>query len=154
MNKNILIVDYKIALAKAAKYCAYQERCHWELERKFKEWHIDEDLWDDITADLIQQNFLNEERFALAYVQGKVNIKKWGRKKIYYELKKRQISEYLINKSLEVIDKEKYLLNLQEIIDKKFVTVKGKTEYESQSKVIQYLLTRGYEMEIIQEYIN
>jgi len=154
MNKNILIVDYKIALAKAAKFCAYQERCHWELERKYKEWHIDEELWDDITVDLIQQNFLNEERFALAYVQGKVNIKKWGKKKIYYELRKRQISEYLINKSLEVIDEEKYLLNLQEIINKKSVTVKGRTEYERRSKVIQYLLTRGYEMGIIQEYIN
>jgi len=154
MYKNPIIVDYKIALAKAAKYCAYQERCHWELERKFNEWHIDEDIWDDITADLIQQNFLNEERFAIAYVRGKVNIKKWGRTKIYYELRKRHISEYLINKSLAMIDEEKYLINLQEIIAKKKLTVKGRTDYERQAKLTSYLLSRGYDIELIKNYLN
>ncbi|MCK5775924.1 MAG: RecX family transcriptional regulator [Bacteroidales bacterium] len=149
-----IIVDYKIALAKMAKYCAYQERCHWEIERRFKEWNIDEDIWDDITADLIQQNFLSEERFAIAYVQGKVNIKKWGKTKIFYELKKRQISEYLINKSLAMIDEEKYILNLQEIITKKKLTIKGRTDYEREAKLTTYLFSRGYDIELIKDYLK
>ena len=153
MYNKPIIVDYKIALAKMAKYCAYQERCHWEIERKFKEWHIDEEIWDDISADLIQQNFLNEERFAIAYAQGKVNIKKWGKTKIFYELKKRQISEYLINKSLAMIDEEKYILNLQEIITKKKLTIKGRTDYEREAKLISYLFSRGYDIELIKDYL-
>ena len=86
-----LIIDFSIALAKAAKYCAYQERCHWDMEKKLKEWNIDVDIHDEIIAELIQLGFLNEERFTIAYTQGKVNIKKWGRKKIVFELKKRNI---------------------------------------------------------------
>ena len=154
MYKNPIIIDYKIALAKATKYCAYQERCHWELERKFKEWNIDEDLCDGIFADLIQQNFLNEERYAIAYVNGKVNIKKWGRNKISHELRKKNISEYLIKKSIDMIDEEKYLLNLQVLIAKKQAVIKGKTEYERNVKLRRYLYSKGYEIELIQNYID
>ena len=96
-----IIIDFNIALEKAASYCAYQERCHWEVERKFKEWNIDSELHDDLLSELIQQNFLNEERYAQSYVRGKVNIKKWGAYKIKMELKARQVSDYSINKGLQ-----------------------------------------------------
>jgi len=103
MNKP-LIIDFNIALEKAATYCAYQERCHQEVERKLVAWNIDPEIHDEILSDLIQQNFLNEERYAKAYVSGKVNIKKWGRYKIKLELKSRQVSEYSINKAFKAIE--------------------------------------------------
>lgn len=149
-----LIIDLKIALEKAAKYCAYQERCHWEVEKKLKEWNIDQEIQDEVIAELIQQNFLNEERFTNAYVQGKVNIKKWGRYKIKMELQSRQISSYSINKAIQEIDEEKYILNLQGLLKKKSQTVVAKNDFEKKMKLLKFLSSKGYEAEIINEQIE
>lgn len=149
-----LIIDFKIALEKAAKYCAYQERCHWEVEKKFREWNIDEEIQDEVISELIQQNFLNEERYAKAFVQGKVNIKKWGRYKIKMELQSRQISTYSVNKALQEIDEEKYILNLQELLQKKAQTVLAKNDFEKKMKLLKFLSSKGYETEIINEQIE
>lgn len=154
MHPKPLLIDFHIALEKAAHYCAYQERCHLEVERKFKDWNIDPDLHDDIISELIQQNFLNEGRYALSYVRGKVNIKKWGRYKIKKELKSRQVSEYSINKALKEIDEEKYILNLQDLLQKKSQNIKAKSAYETRAKLFQYLLSRGYESQLINEQLE
>lgn len=149
-----LIIDLKVALEKAAKYCAYQERCHWEVERKFKEWNIDEEIQEEVISELIQQNFLNEERYAKAFVQGKVNIKKWGRYKIKMELQSRHISTYSVNKALQEIDEEKYILNLQELLRKKSQTVIAQNDFEKKMKLLKFLSSKGYETEIINEQIE
>jgi len=149
-----LIIDYKIALEKAAKYCAYQERCQFDLERKFSEWNIDPEIRDEITADLIQQNFLNEERFATAYANGKVNIKRWGKIKISNELKSRIISDYSIRKAIESIDEEKYILNLQHLIQQKDQLIVAKNGYERRVKLLKYLMGRGYESNLINEELD
>lgn len=149
-----IIADYKIALEKAAKYCAYQERCQFDLERKMKEWNIDEELWDNVIAEMIQQKFLNEERFAQTFTNGKVNIKKWGRIKIKNELKARKISDYSIRKAFDSMDNDNYLLNLQNLIQQKLGTIVGKNDYEKRMKLIQYLLSRGYELELINEELD
>lgn len=154
MNPKPLIIDYQVALEKAARYCAYQERCHQDIERKLKDWNVDPEIQDDVISELIQQNFLNEERFALTYVRGKVNIKKWGRYKIKLELKSRQVSEYSINKALKEIDEENYILNLQEVLEKKRTTVTGKSAYEIRAKIFQYLLSKGYEAQLINEQLD
>jgi len=153
-KQNPLIIDFKIALEKAAKYCAYQERCQFDLERKLKEWNIDEEIGDEVIADLIQQNFLNEERFAHTFTNGKVNIKKWGRIKIKNELKARKISTYSIGKAFEAIDEENYLLNLQHLIQQKNQTIVGKNSFEKRMKLVQYLLGRGFELELINEELD
>lgn len=154
MNPKPLIIDFNVALEKAASYCAYQERCHRDIERKLKDWNIDHEIQDEVISELIQQNFLNEERYAMTYVRGKVNIKKWGRYKIKLELKSRQVSEYCINKAFKEIDEEKYILNLQHILEKKRLTVKGKSAYEIRAKIFQYLLSKGYEAELINEQLD
>lgn len=154
MNPKPLIIDHQVALEKAARYCAYQERCHQDIERKLKDWNVDPEIQDDVISELIQQNFLNEERFALTYVRGKVNIKKWGRYKIKLELKSRQVSEYSINKALKEIDEENYILNLQEVLEKKRTTVTGKSAYEIRAKIFQYLLSKGYEAQLINEQLD
>ena len=149
-----LIIDFNIALAKAAKYCAYQERCHWDIEKKLKEWNVDLEIHDEIIAELIQQGYLNEERFTIAYTQGKVNIKRWGRNKIVYELKRRNIPEYSINKALGMIDEEKYLVNLQTLIALKIDSISGKSDFERKGKLVNYLVSKGYETEIIYNNID
>lgn len=149
-----LIVDHKIALEKAARYCAYQERCQWDLEKKLKEWNIDTELHDDIMVEMIQQNFINEERFASSFVSGKINIKKWGRKKIRLELQHRQISNYSINKALDSIDEEKYIVNLQQWIKKKEESTIAKNSFEKRAKIFQYLLSKGFESNLINEELD
>lgn len=153
-SQNPLIIDYKIALAKAAKYCAYQERCEWEVLVKMREWNIDLEIQDEIIADLIQQNFLNEERYAQAFTQGKIRIKQWGKRKIIHELKGRNISEFSIKKAISAIDEEIYIENLQKLIQAKRNTIRGKNDYENKAKLMNYLASKGYETELIIENIN
>jgi len=149
-----LIIDFTIALDKAAKYCAYQERCQFDLENKLRDWNVDEELWDELIAEMIQQNFLNEERFAQSFATGKVNIKRWGRIKIKMELKARNISDYSINKALEHIDQDKYILNLQHLIQQKHHLIVGKNDFEIRMKLIRYLNGRGFELELINEELE
>ena len=154
MSPKPLSIDFTIALEKATHYCAYQERCHQEVERKLKDWNVDPELHDAILSDLSQQIFLNEERYSSRYVKGKVNIKKWGRYKIKLELKSRQVSDYSINKALKEIDEEKYILNLQELLEKKSKSVKGTSAFEIRTKIFQYILSKGYEAELINEQLE
>lgn len=153
-SQSPLIIDFKIAFEKAAKYCAYQERCQFDLERKFLEWNIDAEIRDNLIAELIQQNFLNEERFAAAFTNGKVNIKRWGRIKIVNELKARKISDYSIRKALESIDDEKYILNLQHLIHQKDQLLVAKNSYERRIKLLKYIMGRGYESNLINEELD
>ncbi len=151
---NVPLIDFEIALNKAQKYCAYQERCQWDVEKKFRDWQVDEEIRDEILAELIVQGFINEERFAAQFASGRFRIKQWGKQKIKVELKKRQISSYSINKALEKIADEEYRLTLQSLITKKNKEVRAKNEFEKTQKIAQYLFSRGYESELIWEILR
>ena len=97
------------ALSKLQKYCTYQDRCHIEVERKLTEMRIIPQAKEHIIMSLIDGDYLNEERFALAFVKGKFKIKKWGRIRLKAELKKRKISKYLIESALKQISEKDYL---------------------------------------------
>ena len=98
------VYDLNIARDKIQAYCAYQERCHLEVEKKLKSWGLIPDAVDMIVVQLMQQNFLNEERFARSFARGKFRIKKWGRIKIKLELKKKSIYAKCIEYAMEEID--------------------------------------------------
>ena len=89
------------ALQKLKHYCGYQDRSHSEVKEKLYSLGVWKKDHDEIMAALIEENYLNEERFALAFARGKFRMKKWGRVKIKYELKQRQVSEYTIKKALK-----------------------------------------------------
>src|SRR5688572_5536586 len=97
------------AKQKIEAFCAYQERCDFEVRQKLFSWGLFQEDVDALISDLITHNFLNEQRFAEAYVSGKFRIKKWGRVKIRQQLKLRKISEYSIKKGMQVIDDEEYI---------------------------------------------
>ena len=153
-NSKPLIIDFNIAFEKAARFCAYQERCHRDIERRLQEWNVDIDIQDEIMAELIQQNFLNEERFALAFVSGKVNIKRWGKYKITYELRSRNISDYVIKKAIGQIDEEQYILNLKTLIQLKNSLIIAKNDFEKRMKLVKYLASRGYETSLINDNLD
>lgn len=135
---------------KLAKYCAYQDRCHWEVEIKMREFNLIPQAQDEILIYLIQHNFLNEERFAKNFVRGKFNQKKWGKIKIKMELKKRQIPPKMIESALNEIDYDQYLKTAKELFEKKKQSLKNERQsFKKNAKIRNYLLQKGYESEII-----
>lgn len=137
--------------AKIRKYCALQERCESEVRRKLKEWGLDEENTNVFIKELTDFDFINEDRFTEAFVNGKFRNKKWGRIKIRAELKKRNISNYMINKHLSNIDLEVYNEVLFEILNKKNALVNETNAQKRRQKLINYTLQKGYEYELIKE---
>lgn len=141
------------ALSKLQRYCAYQDRCHQEVEKKLKTYDIYGEDLDDIMLELIRENFLNEERFARSYARGKFRMKKWGRYKIKRELKQRAISKYCIKKAMMEIEEEEYQTVLKEMILKKIGEYKGKF-YERKIKAARFAIGKGYESAIVWKTAN
>jgi regulatory protein len=107
------------AKAKLEALCAYQERCQFEIDQKLKLWGFFLEERQQLIADLISNRFLDEERFASAYVSGKFRIKKWGRIKIKSYLAQKHISNYSIQKALKEIDGEEYWQTLVQLANRK-----------------------------------
>lgn len=141
--------DKKTALQKAASWCAYQERSQQEVRDKLYEWQMKPVEVEDIIASLIAENFLNEERFAFAYVSGKFNIKKWGKIKIKQALKLKRVPDPLIKKALNSISDDDYLETLTELLEKKQRTEKESNAIKRRFKLMNYLHSKGFEKDLI-----
>lgn len=142
------------ALQKLRQYCAYQERSHYEVQQKLYELGVRKAEHDEIIATLIEEDYLNEERFAIQFVGGKFRMKDWGRKKIYYALKEKKVSEYSIKKALQQIDEEAYHEVLAELAQKKYESLKDEQWLVRKRKTIDYLLQKGYESDLITATVN
>lgn len=152
--KPIKITDPKVALAKAEHFCAYQERAQQEVRDKLYEWGLWPDAVEQTISELIQGNFLNEERFAKAYAKGKFSQKAWGRIKIKQGLKFKRVPDVLIKKALLTIDADDYLAALTRIIEKKAGTLAEKNILKRRYKLQQYAMGRGYEADLISDLLK
>jgi len=140
---------------KLANFCVYQDRCHWDVEKKMREYDLIPEAKDEIFIYLIQNNFLNEERFVKSFVRGRFNQKKWGRNKIKMALTQRQIPEQLIRIGFEEIDEDEYLKVLKELFVKKQEELKSETNsFKKNLKLRNYLLQKGFENELIFDLIR
>ena len=148
------IYDLQIAREKIQAYCAYQERCHMEVTKKLKSWGLIPDAIDLLIGELIQFNFLNEERYARSFARGKFRIKKWGRMKIRMELKKRDIYFKCIDFAMEEIDDKAYLETLKQVLQKKNELEKEKDSYKRKAKLTRYLVSRGFEYDLIRDALE
>lgn len=140
--------------AKMEYYCAYQDRCHFEVEKKINSFFVIPEAKEEILISLIQDNFLNEERFALTFARSKFNQKKWGKLKISQELKKRNISDYLIKKGIKEIDSQDYFITIENLINKKIENTKFKNYFDLKNKVSAYMLQKGYTYSEIIEHLE
>jgi len=152
--KKTVKLSRNAALAKAEHYCAYQERSQQEIRDKLYEWGLWKDDVEELISELIQTNFLNEERFALAYVSGKFKIKKWGKIKIKQGLKLKRVPDKMIANVLKTIDGDEYLKEIQETAVKKLASIHEKDAYKRKYKVITYLLGRGFEHDLVAEVLK
>lgn len=143
------------ALQKARHYCAYQERSHTEVKEKLYGYGLRKAEVEELLSTLIEENYLNEERFAAQFAGGKFRMKQWGRVKIKYELKQKRVSEYCIKKAMKEIDEEDYQKTLQKLAEVKWnsVTGEGVNHFVKMSKTTDYLVQKGYEMELVRAVI-
>lgn len=142
------------AIQKLRQYCAYQERSHSEVRSKLWDLGVYKSVHDEIISSLIEDDYLNEERFAIQYAGGKFRMKNWGRKKIYYALKEKGVSEYCIKKAMKEIGEEAYLDTLKDLAAKKYAALKGEQYLVRKKKTMEYLLQKGYEPELINKVLS
>jgi regulatory protein len=153
-EKKPVKLDKKTALMKAEHYCAYQERAQQEIRNKLYEWGLWSADVEEIISELITTNFLNEERFALAYVSGKFNIKKWGKIKIKQGLKLRKVPDKMIVKALNSIDYDDYLQTVLQAAEKKLRTITEKDPFKKRYKLTSYLMGKGFESDVISSVLK
>lgn len=137
------------ALQKLKHYCAYQERCHNDVKEKLYKLGVWKKEHDEIIAALIEENYLNEERFAIAYAGGKFRINSWGRVKIKYALKQKQVSEYCIKKAMKQISEEDYMKLLNKLAKGKYAALKADQYLVRKKKTMDYLITKGFETNLV-----
>lgn len=143
------------AVPKIKQFCAYQERCHSEVTDKLYGYGLYKDDVNEIISKLIEDNYLNEERFAIHFAGGKFRIKQWGRVKIKYELKQKQVSEYCIKKALENINSKDYIKTLEKLAELKLKTLKSeKNIFIKKRKLQDHLRMKGFETDLIRDIID
>ncbi|SDP21981.1 regulatory protein [Mucilaginibacter sp. OK268] len=152
--KKIKISNPEVALTKAEHFCAYQERSQQEVRDKLYDWGLWPDAVEQTISRLIEGNFLNEDRFAKAYVKGKFNQKAWGKIKIKQGLKLKRVPDVLIKKALLTIDLDDYMTALTRLLEKKAASVIEKNEFKRRYKLQQYAMSRGYEADLIAEVLK
>ncbi|RYY62640.1 MAG: RecX family transcriptional regulator [Chitinophagaceae bacterium] len=142
------------ALQKLRQYCGYQERSHHEVQQKLYDLGVWKQDHDSIIATLIEQDYLNEERFVKAYAGGRFRMKHWGRIKIRYELKQKKISDYLLKKAMAEIPEEDYRKVMEKLVTDKYDSLGSDQYIVRQKKTIDYMTGKGYETNLVIPFLN
>jgi len=142
------------AKKKLEYYCAYQERCHKEVRQKLRDMYMIPEAIDVIIVHLLEHNFLNEERFAKTFVRGKFKIKRWGRRRLTLELRKKDISKVNVNQALSEINEEEYIEVFNDLAEKRLSFIKETNKIKKKKKLADYLLYRGWESHLVYDKVN
>jgi len=135
-------------------YCAYQDRCHKEVEQKLYDLKMIPLAKEKILLHLMEHNFLNEERYAKSFARGKFYIKKWGKIKITNQLKFKNISAYNIKSALTEIDEADYLVTLNQLVEKKAPLIKESNSFKKRNKLSTFLISKGFESSLVFETVK
>ena len=141
-------------LDKMAKYCAYQERCVKDVTDKLKSFDLSQKDKDEILSYLLDNRFVNDERFAKCFVKGKIHQSGWGLNKIRFHLMQKGIAKELIDAALQGTDEDSYRQRLIEVLASKAKTVKAENDFEKKRKLAAYALQRGFEASLVWEVLK
>ena len=144
--------EHTFLLNKARKFCSYQERCFFDVKRKLTEWKASEKTIEKIIHQLEDEDYINEERFAVSFATGKLRNNKWGRNKIFYALMQKHIPELYVQMGLSELDEEEYLEVLKNIIASK--TIDEDDEYRRNNKLVKYAVQKGFQANLAWKVIN
>lgn len=142
------------ALDKMAKYCAYQERCVKDVREKLRTFDLPQEEKDKILDYLLDNRFVNDERFAKSFVRGKVNQSGWGLNKIRFHLIQKGIAKDIIDEALGQTDEEVYRQRLMDILKAKSKTVKAATDFERKHKLAAYAMQKGFEASLVWDVLK
>lgn len=142
-------LTYNEALYRLAAYCSHAERCVSDIRKKMDTWAIDKEDQKKILNHLRKEKFLDEERYCRAFVRDKTRFGKWGIYKIRFELKKKQISDELIDEALKEIDSDENRDMLIQLLNQKKKSIKGKNDFEITQKLMRFAAGRGFSQEEI-----
>ena len=151
---NKRVYDISIAIERIKNYCALQDRCQWDVLEKMREWGLQQATKDHILEILINEKFVDEERYATSFCRGKFRIKNWGKRKITNELKRKQISIICINIGLQEIDENDYNQVLDKLFHQKKSTLKDKNQFTKKTKIANFLIQRGFESNLVWDKIR
>lgn len=154
MEKSKKYISNTEAYTKITKWCAYQERAQQEVRDKLYDFGLNKEEVEQLLTRIISEGFVNEERFAISFANGKLNQLGWGRVKISYALKAKRVSDYCIKKALNSLDQSKYMQMLEEAYAKRNKMEKEKHPLKRKYKLISYLSSRGFERDLIEEIIR
>jgi regulatory protein len=144
--------EHTYLLNKARKYCSYQERCLADVKTKLKEWNAAEKTVEKIIQTLEKEDFINEERYAIAFALGKLRNNKWGRNKIFYAMTQKQIPEIYIQMGLNEIDDEEYIQILKSVLKSKKTVEKD--EFKRNNKLVRYAVQKGFQASLAWKVIR
>lgn len=143
------------AFQKAKHYCAYQERCHSEVKEKLYSFGLRKAEVETTVARLIEEDYLNEERFAIQFAGGRFRMKQWGKTRIRHELRQKQVSEYCIRKAMNEIPDDEYDATLHRLYERKALLLKGERNIFVKKRRLQdFLLQKGFEWEAVAALVN
>ena len=144
--------SFSEAKAKLEAYCAYQDRCTFEIEQKIFSWGLSDKDRSTLLSFLREHNYLSDERFVASFISGKIGIKRWGRLKIVNQLKLKRIPSQLITQGMEGVEDSVYFENLKFLCERKLSEVKPTTDdYTKKAKVFRYLQSKGYTLDEISD---
>jgi len=152
MKNNSL--KYEEALYKSAAYCSQSEHCISDLRNKLTQWGVMESDRDKIIRYLVDENYINESRYAIAFTKDKFRYNKWGKIKIRLELNQKRISKELIEAALEEIDEEEYKEMIIRLAKEKERKIIYQNDYERRGQLYRYLSGKGFEMDVISKIIQ
>lgn len=141
-------------LEKLKHYCAYQERCHAEVKEKLRKLEVPWQEHDEIIAVLIEERYLNEERFARLFARSKLRQKQWGAQKIKQALKQKQVSDYCIRQAMKELETEEYADIMETAARKKLLALPDESPYIQKNKLAQYLLRKGFSSEAVWRLVS
>ena len=140
--------------SKTARLCSRSEECSPDIRKKIREWGGDEELQEKIIARLVDEKFLDDERYARAYVRDKFRFNKWGRVKMRYYLKMKGLSDTIIESGMQEIDQEEYVKLLVRTLKDKAKTIKKREKFEKMGQLIRFAQGRGFEPELIHRHLS
>ncbi len=147
-------MNYKEALVKASALCARQEKCIFDIEKKLYDWNVDQSDKEKIISQLIDEKFIEEERYVRTYVKDKFIFNRWGKIKIKYQLKAKGIQGKIVDHELDQINTTDYKSTLVQLLMLKRKTIKGNDEFKIKNSLLRYASSRGFEPELIYQVID
>ena len=142
------------AYLQLAAICAQAEHCEQEMRDKMKRWEIDETVQNRIIDRLTNERYIDNERYARAFVKDKIRYNKWGRKKVQQALWMKRIDKDIQQRVLDEIDEKEYLDVLRPLLKQKRKSIKADSEYEMNQKLVRFALSRGFTFDIIRQCLN